>query len=557
MVREWKLRPSVSGDTLENADLPPIVARLLNSRGVTDRSELDSFLNPILHEPSLLPGMEEATDRLRSAIDEGETVGIFGDFDVDGVTSTALMAQGCTDLGLKVVPYIPDRMTEGHGLNEAAILTLREQGVSVLVTVDCGITSTKEVILAQELGMDVIITDHHVPPASLPPATAIVSSKLDRSEYPFPDLSGAGLALKLMEGLHEVLQRPWKRNLLELAALSTVADMVPLRGENRYLVREGLKELRNTHRPGLSALYRHAGVRPESIDTETISFLIAPRLNAAGRMEHASTAYRILLTESAGEADDLAAHLETLNRQRQERTAEAWARARDTVSAWDSLPAVILVSDDRLSPGIAGLVASRLVEEFHRPAIAVSIMEGVARASARSIREVDLVKDVLAHCEDLFTRHGGHPMAAGFEMPHENLTRLQDRLERLGEESLADLDVASSLYFDAEVPLEKLPGETFRWLKRLEPFGVDNPTPAFLTRNLRPVGARPVGRQGQHLRLKLKEDRMVWDAMAFRMWDRWVPDTPLLDVVYNIGIDWRGGTEVLGLTVLDFRPSSS
>ena len=229
MVREWKLRPSVSGDTLENADLPPIVARLLNSRGVTDRSELDSFLNPILHEPSLLPGMEEATDRLRSAIDEGETVGIFGDFDVDGVTSTALMAQGCTDLGLKVVPYIPDRMTEGHGLNEAAILTLREQGVSVLVTVDCGITSTKEVILAQELGMDVIITDHHVPPASLPPATAIVSSKLDRSEYPFPDLSGAGLALKLMEGLHEVLQRPWKRNLLELAALSTVADMVPLR----------------------------------------------------------------------------------------------------------------------------------------------------------------------------------------------------------------------------------------------------------------------------------------------------------------------------------------
>ena len=557
MWREWKQRPSVPGDTLESADLPPIVARLLNSRGITGRSGLESFLNPTSHEPTLLPGMEQATQRLVSAIDQVETVGVFGDFDVDGVTSTALVAQGCTDLGLKIVPYIPDRMTEGHGLNEAAVLTLREQGVSVLVTVDCGITSTKEVILAQELGVDVIITDHHVPPASLPPASAIVSSKLDHSEYPFPDLSGAGLALKLVEGLHDVLQRPWKRNLLELAALSTVADMVPLKGENRYLVREGIKELRNTHRPGLSALYKHAGVRPDYIDTETISFLIAPRLNAAGRMEHASAAYRILLTESASEADDLAAHLETLNRQRQEHTAEAWARARDKVSAWDSLPPVLLVSDDQLSPGIAGLVASRLVEEFHRPAITVSIMEDVARGSARSIPEVDLVKDVLAHCGDLFTRHGGHPQAAGFEMPRENLTSLQDRMERLDGESFSNLDGASCLYFDAEVLLKKLPGETFRWLKRLEPFGVDNPTPTFLTRNLRPVNARQVGKQGQHLRLKLKDERVVWDAMAFRMWDRWVPDTPLLDVVYTIGTDWRGGTEVLGLKVLDFRPSSS
>ena len=500
--------------------------------------------------------MDRAAQRLRVAIDSGETIGIFGDFDVDGVSGSAIAAQGLGELGAKVAPYIPHRMSEGHGLNEAAILALRERDVSVMVTVDCGVTSSREVMLAQELGMDVIITDHHLPSDSAPPAVAIVNPKMAGSEYPFEGLSGGGMAFKLVQGLHDLVQRPWNRNLLELAALSTIADLVPLQDENRYIVKEGIKELRRTQRPGLQALYRHAGILPESVSPIDVAFSIAPRLNAAGRLEHAATAYQLLVTQSAAEAATLAARLERLNRERQQLTEEAWKRARETVSAWTLIPAVVLVADDQLSPGIAGLVASRLVDEFHRPSIAVSITDGVIRGSARSIPGVDLVNHVLAYCRDLFTRHGGHAAAAGFEMPLENLPLLQERVLQIQFDTLADVELTPILYFDAEVPPASLPGETFQWLKKLEPFGVDNPPPAFLAKSMRPVEARAVGNQRQHLKLKLKQNNVTWDAMAFRMWDRWVPDTSLVDIIYTMDTDRRGSTEVLTLNVLDFRPSS-
>ena len=555
--RQWRVSPPATVDATGRIDLPPIVAQVLHNRGITTESEIDSFLNPLPHDPTLLPGMESACDRLYRALMAEETVGIFGDFDVDGVTGTALVAQGLGDLFAlaKVVPYIPDRVTEGHGLNEAAVQALREQGTSVLVTVDCGITSPKEVALAQELGMDVIITDHHIPPQELPPALSIIDPKLSTSKYPFPDLSGGGLAFKLIQGLYDLLGQPWKRDLLELAALSTVADLVPLKDENRFLVKEGLKELRRTRRPGLLALYRHAGIRAESIDVESISFGIAPRLNAAGRLEHASISYGLLLTRSPEEAETLAAKLEGLNRERQQLTHEACTRAREEVLGWSSLPPILLVGDDQLSPGIAGLVASRLVDEFYRPAVVMSLVDGVIRASARSIPGFDLIGDALAHCRDLFTRHGGHRQAAGFEMPPENLPQLKERLGLVAEEKLSTMDLQRALDIDAEVSVASLTGETFRWLKDLEPFGMDNSTPAFLTRNLQPVEVRPVGGKGQHLRLKLKEGKVIWDAMAFRKSDRWVHDTPLLDMVYTIGTDWRGGTEGLSLKVLDLRPS--
>ena len=283
--REWRLStPWPGGPTGAEPSnfgppwghLPPVIARVLANRGVATESQLHSFLNPPLHDPNLLPGVDDVCRRLHAAINDGETVGVFGDFDVDGVTATALLAQGLEDLGARVIPYIPDRMAEGHGPNRPALLDLSRRGASVLVTVDCGITSNKEMVLAHELGMDVIITDHHEPPELLPPALAIIDPKLGGSDYPFSELSGAGLAFKLVQGLYEGLGRTWPRSLLELAALSTVADLVPLSGENRYLVREGLKELGRSRRLGLLALYRRAGVRAAAIDAETISFMIAP-----------------------------------------------------------------------------------------------------------------------------------------------------------------------------------------------------------------------------------------------------------------------------------------
>ena len=542
-------------EALNGTGLPPIVAQVLHNRGVTTGPEIDSLFNPSLNDPTLLSNMDLACQRLYRAIESGEIIGIFGDFDVDGVTGTALVAQGLGDLGAKVEPYIPHRVTEGHGPNEAAMGLLRERGASVMVTVDCGVTSLKEVALAQELGMDVIITDHHIPPTTLPPALAIIDPKLDDGiEYPFPELSGAGLGFKLVQGLYDLIGQPWSRDLLELAALSTVADLVPLRSENRFLVKEGLKELNHTRRPGLLALYRDAGIAANSIDVETVSFAIAPRLNAAGRLDHADISYRLLLTRSNDEAEKLAAQLGGLNRARQQLSEEAYNDARETVLGWAPLPPILILEGENISPGIAGLVATRLVEDFYRPAVVMSRVDGVMRASARSIAEFH-VGAALSQCGDLFVRHGGHRQAAGFTMHPENLPQLKERLGRIAADMLEKHELKPGFNIDAEVSVANLTGETFRGLKALEPFGVDNPTPVFLTRNLRPIESRPVGRQGNHLKMKLKEGGVVWDAMAFRQAARWVPDTRSLDVVYTVGTDWRGGREMMSLRVMDFRPS--
>ena len=555
-AKQWRVRPSAPIGSMGTPDIPPIVAQVLHNRGISDSPGLNSFLNPDLHDPFLLSGMETACDRLYEAVQAGETIGVFGDFDVDGVTGTALVAEGLGDLGARVLPYIPDRLAEGHGLSEAAVLVLKESGVSVLVTVDCGVTAAREVALARDLGMDVVITDHHLPPPSLPPTPSIINPKLEVSDYPFPDLSGAGLAFKLVQGLCQQVGQPWKRELLELAALSTVADLVPLRGENRFLVKEGLKELRQTRRPGLQALYRNAGLRAESMDAESISYVIAPRLNSAGRLEHATPSYQLLLTRSVEEGKTLAERLGGLNRERQNLTEEAWTNVLEEVRGWTALPHILLVHDSGLSPGIAGLVASKLVDEFHRPAVVMSQADGVIRASARTIPEFDLIEDGLTKCGDLFMRYGGHRQAAGFQMHPENLPRLKDRLGRAAEEVLAKFELQPALDIDAEVSIANLPGQTFLWLKELEPFGVGNPNPAFLTRNVRLLDVRPLGATGRHLRLKLKEGRVVWDALAFRWGDKGIPDSALLDVVYNIGTDRRAGRDSLVLNVLDLRPSA-
>ena len=557
--KDWKLPTPAPVGAMGRSDIPPIVAQVLYNRGITTGHDLDLFLDPsgsLPHDPGLLPGMGPAVERLSAALDSGETVGIFGDFDVDGVTATALLAQGLGDLGLRIVPYIPHRVAEGHGLNEESVLFLKEKGVSVLVTVDCGITSRDEVALARDLGMDVIITDHHVPTPVLPPALAIIDPKLDDSLYPFPVLSGAGLAFKLIQGLYSRIGQPWSRSLLELAALSTVADLVPMKDENRFLVKEGLKELRHTRRRGLLSLYRHAGIRAESIDVETISFMIAPRLNAAGRLEDASASYRLLLTDSVDEAEALAARLEGLNRERQQISEETHARAREIVMGWDTLPPILLVYDQQFLPGISGLVASRLVEEFHRPAVVMTQVDGTIRASARSIPGFD-VGAALSRCRDMFIRHGGHPQAAGFVMSPDNMNHLKEALVEVAAEAMGTLEPRPAIHIDAEVSIRSLTGDTFHWLKDLEPFGVDNPPPVFLTRNLRAMEVRPVGARGQHLRMKLKDDRAVWDAMAFRQADRGIPDSAMLDVVYRIGTDRRRGTEMLTLNVLDFQPSAT
>ena len=559
-AKRWNLRPKAPVLDLGRSDIPTIISQILHNRGITTPGCLDAFLKPSLAFPSdafLLPGIRPAVDRIVEAHKHGESVGIFGDFDVDGITGTAIVAQGLEDLGIKVFPYIPDRFTEGHGLNTDAVRIMKEMGVSVLITVDCGVSSVDEVAFAQDLGIDVIITDHHTHQSSfpMPNALAIVDPKLDGPPVPFSDFSGGGLAFKLLQGLYEKMGREPSFNICELAALSTVADLVPLRGENRYIVQQGLTQLRSTARLGLQALYQRAGIKPGSISAETIGFSIAPRLNAAGRLDHGSASYRLLVTTSAEEADSLANQLEQLNRNRQRLTAEAWSRAQTHMLGQSSVPALIMVMDDDISPGISGLVASRLVDRFHRPSVVLSRAENVLRASARSVPGFNIA-EALACCDSLLLRHGGHSMAAGFEVAPDNLPALEDKLQLVAQAKMAGQELEPCLEIDAEVPIVGMVGEPYKWLSALEPFGMDNRMPVLLSRNLQPVYVRTMGVHDQHLKLRLKEDRVTWDAIAFDQADRWVPGAEMIDVAYNLSTERRGDGQVIAIKVLDFRPSN-
>lgn len=551
-TKKWIVRPRAADDAASALGIPPLVAQLLYHRGVKDASALDAFLGtgaPLFHDPFLMPGMNEAVRRLYRVLLSTEKVAVFGDFDVDGISGTLLLAGALEELGATVLPYIPHRTREGHGLNCDAVRELKDQGVSLLVTVDCGLTSHREVEEARALGIDVVITDHHALPAVPPPAYAIVSPALEGSDYPFRELSGAGLALKLTQGLYQFLGREWDERLLELAALGTVADVVPLLDENRVMVREGLRIIRQSPSAGVSELCRCAGIDPKAADAEAISYIIAPRLNAPGRLVHALTSYRLLAATSLEEAAPLAAELEALNRERQRLTREAFLLARQEVVSRGPLPPLIFVAREEFHPGVNGLVASKLVEEFYRPAV-VGSLAGVVRGSARSIPEFDIAA-ALSQCGDLLQRFGGHPRAAGFVADPCHLCLLQTRLAEIAEERLAGVNLTPRVVADAEVSLGDLNGEVLQWLRRLEPCGEGNPAPVFLSRDVEVVRAWPVGSGDNHLRLTVRDKGVTWDAIAFNAGEE-RPEVPSrVDLVYTLGTEpWQGRT-VMSLHVMD------
>ena len=373
--KKWRLKDIPETHTLP-PDVPPPLVPVLLGRGLDTAEKLQMFLRPphsLPYDPMRLAGMDRAVQRLYLAVERRETVGIFGDFDVDGVTGTAIVAEGLQAFGVPVLPYLPHRVDEGHGLSNAAVEQLSKQGASLIITVDCGVTSVEEVSRARHQGTEVIITDHHTPGPALPEAVAIINPRIAASSYPFLHLSGAGLAFKLIQGLHQFFGQPWSAGLLELAALGTIADLVPLTDENRYLVSEGLSRLAKTQRPGLLALYRQARIDPESINVETVAYQIAPRLNSAGRMGHAGVSLALLTTDSEAEAESLAAKLEASNLERRALSEQAYAAAIDQLRNAGELPAILIVNHSCFTPGIAGLVAGRLVETYNRPAIALSV----------------------------------------------------------------------------------------------------------------------------------------------------------------------------------------
>ena len=554
----WNLLPSAPDKRLVNSSgLSPLVAQLLYNRGLTEPSLLEPFITGdkrLSGNPWLLPDMHLAVARLYRALLSGENIAVYGDFDADGITGTALLVQGLSSLGVKVTPYIPHRLTEGYGLKVAALENLHRQGISLVITVDCGITALAEVKKAKRLGLDIIITDHHTPLPEMPPAIAIINAKRADSSYPFSELTGAGVAIKLLQALFQGIGKERQLDeLLDLVAVGTIADMAPLSGENRYLVKEGLKLINTTPRLGIREIISQAGLSLGSLDAESISWIIAPRLNAAGRLAHAITSYKLLMTDSIQEARGLAIWLEQKNAERQRLTTNVLAKAREQILAQGISP-LLIASDSDYPVGIVGLVASRLAEEFYRPAIVIRTGEKISSGSCRSIPEFNIIL-ALNQCSRLLSQFGGHSQAAGFTLPTSNLARLKQHLSQLAAEQLAAVELRPQLDIDAEVTLPELSGDTFHTIQQLAPFGRGNPAPTFLSRKTEVIDCHTMGDNGEHLRLKLKQGGIVWDGVAFRLGDHLAEVSPRLDIVFNLEVDRWGGAERLRLNILDFAPA--
>ncbi len=536
-----------------------LLAQLLYNRGLDDPSKMELFLlgdERLSGDPFLLPDMHTAVSRIYRALLSAEKMAVYGDFDVDGVTSTALMVQGLAALGGVVIPYIPHRVTEGHGLRPAAIEELHDQGVSLIITVDCGITDVEEVRHANKQGMTVIITDHHTPPAVIPPAFAIVNPKLASSEYPFNELAGVGVAYKVLEALMTSLGKEDQiESHMDLVAIGTVADMVPLVSENRYLVKRGIRTLNTSSRLGLREIIARAGLSAGNLDAESITWSLSPWLNASGRLEHAIASYKLLTTTSHQEARELAALLGQQNIERQRLTAKAMLEARAQIASQGLAPLIMLCNRE-FPLGIAGPVAGKLSEEYYRPVIIVNVDDKTASGSSRSIPEFNIIT-ALNQCAGLLGRYGGHAQAAGFTLPSKNIPMLQKALIEIAAAQLKDIDLRPRINIDAEVSLSELDPNTYQQMQKLAPFGKGNPVPTFVSRAVQVANCRTMGNEQQHLRLKLKQNGSNFDGVAFKLGDSLSDVSDTLDIVYNLEIDRWSGVENLRLNILSFCPGQT
>jgi single-stranded-DNA-specific exonuclease len=508
----------------------------------------------LMADPFLFADMQKAVSRVYQALLKGETIGIYGDFDADGITSTALLVQGLSLLQGKTIPYIPHRQTEGHGLTMAVLKKLHEQGVSLVITVDCGITDVAEVKNAMQMGLDIIITDHHSPLDKVPEALAVINPKVNAGQYPFTNLAGVGVAFKLLQGLFQSLGKEDQIGVvMDLVAIGTIADMSSPLGENRYFIKEGLKNMNTSPRPGIQELISQTRLEAGNIDADRISWVIGPCLNAAGRLADGLTGYNLLITESDKEAQELALWLTRKNEERQRLTTTTLARAREQVIAM-GLPPLLITADKEYPMGIAGLVASRLSEEFYRPSVVIHIADTVCHGSCRSIPEFDIIA-ALNKFSSYFSRYGGHAAAAGFTMPTKNLPQLEKELSALAAEKLAGVELRPHLNIDAEVKLNDLGGDVYPTTQMLAPFGHGNPVPIFLSRGVEVMERRTMGSGNEHLRMRLKQGGTVWDCVAFRLSNHKEEFAPLIDIVYNLEVDNWSGKKQLRLNVLDFKKS--
>jgi single-stranded-DNA-specific exonuclease len=563
----WKVEPRLSNEDAGPLWMyPPILRQILYNRGYQLAEQASQFLEaapPPGSDPLNMLGIEAAVDRLDYAILHGEKIAVYGDYDADGVTATALLVHALRLLDAQVWGYIPNRFDEGYGLNMEALRSLYEDDIKLVVTVDCGIRSLPEARYAAELGMELIISDHHHPGPSLPQALALINPKQDGDVYPEKNLAGVGLAYKLVQGLFDENNRRGNgpgfldaSQYLDLVALGTVADLAPLTGENRALVRAGLRAMHQPQRQGLVSLMGAAGINPLSVNAGDIGFALGPRLNAAGRLDSALAALELLLTDDLFEAGRIAQQLDIQNRERQQIMHAIQERAELLALERDPDALLLIAVDADFNPGVVGLAASRLTDQYYRPAIVAQRGEDFTRGSCRSIPEFHITQ-ALDRCADLLEHHGGHAAAAGFTVRNDRLDELIDRLQATALEQLADLDLRPTLTADAELPLSELKPEILRDLNRLQPTGNGNPQPAFVSRDLKVLRSRTVGKDNSHLKLTVTDGRITYDAIAFRQghWQDQMP--PLIDLMYYFEINEFNGRTNLQLNVRDIKPAGA
>ncbi|MCC7450138.1 MAG: single-stranded-DNA-specific exonuclease RecJ [Anaerolineae bacterium] len=568
--KRWQISPLLPQDQATRFQyFNPVVARILYNRGYTDPDAARAFLRGEMppSDPLTIKGMIPAISRIRKAILRQEKIAVYGDFDADGVTSTALMVLALRALGAKVEPYIPHRVDEGYGLNAEALHKLAHRGFQLVITVDCGIRSLNEVEAGKQCGLDIIITDHHSVGPEVPAALAVINPKQEGCPYSEKMLAGVGIAYKLVDALFKAIALNKSRNspplpvkaddYLDLVAIGTVADLAPLNhAENRALVIQGLKVLRESRRPGIKALIEVAGLVPDKLDAMSIGFAIGPRLNAAGRLEHANTAYELLMTDDPQVAQQKAQELHELNVKRQDRTHEAQELVKTLVGIDGQADVPLIIADDpNFQQGIVGLVAGRLTEEFYRPAIVIHRGDHESHGSCRSIAEFNIT-EALDQCADLLLRHGGHAQAAGFALENDNLDIFKQRMVDIAAAGLHGKDLRPTLQIDAEVSLVNPDDLTlYNALAELEPCGHDHPAPVLCTRRLYVKDKRRVGKDQSHLRLELTDRRqdISINAIAFRMGEC-CDDVPnVIDVAYQLDVNEWNGSRRLQLKVLDLR----
>jgi single-stranded-DNA-specific exonuclease len=544
-------------------DYPPAVLQLLWNRGLTETEAIREFLEPTwerdVHDPFLFRDMKKAVERIFCAIDAKEKIYIFADFDADGVDAGVILKSVLTEYGAEPGIYIPHRETEGYGVNVPAVGYIAGTGAKLIITCDCGISNNDAVAAAAEKGIDVIITDHHQEPAQLPrEAFALIHPKLKGETYPCKFLSGGAVAFKLAQALLKTRPvkngKAFEKRLTELAAIALVADMVPLLGEARTLTFFGLKVLNKTARAGLIKLYETAGIVPGEITTQTIGYQIAPRVNAAGRMDHANNAFILLDASTEEEAERLAIALNDSNSERQKATKTTTDEVREQIIATgqEEAPAIVTY-DERWPSGLCGLVSGGIVKEFNRPAFVFTKRNGEIVGSGRSIPEFNLIEN-LQKMSDAFLRFGGHPGAAGMSIALDRFEEFKKRIVELAGKEFADKDLTPSLNVDAELKLTDLDWGLEKWLAKFEPHGMRNRMPLFVARNLTVIKADAVGAGNAHLRLSVcQNEGKAHKCIAFTFGD-WAAELSAgdrVDAVFEVSVnEWNGNRE-LQLKIVD------